>query len=135
MTADYIQYLETLESEFEKNTPSIFFDGEMPSLKGKEFLKKTELYKTEVEKLAPSENFRKRLNLILNTNDVRVPEKAGDVADNNENNNIEVAIAYFLYLDYYYKGLTTKQVLAFISNKKINLLQLENEFLIQSTNK
>jgi hypothetical protein len=131
LTQNYLKYISNIENGISQNTSKTFFEGDNYSPKGKEFIKKTKKYKLEIEKLIVCENFKKRFNLILNTNDVHVSEIKDKIADNNEMGKIEINRTYIKYLDYYFRGLSNYQILAFISNKKTKILELENEYLVK----
>ena len=134
LTQNYLNYLSEVEAEIVNKTAKIFFENDKYSAKGKEFINKTKEYKTEIEKIVESTNLKKRINLVLNTNDIKHTEK--DIAANNENNeNNEVLVneIYIKYLDYYFKGFPKYQSLAFLNNKRRSILEIENEFI--KTNK
>ena len=131
-TKDYLDYLSIVESEISKNNSDIFFEKDNYSNKGKVFIKKTEFYKNEIEKLVSSENLKKRINLVLNTNDVGIDAEGKQIAKNNENGEIKVNNVYVKYLDYYFRQLSINQTLTFISAKKRAILEIENEFVLQN---
>ena len=137
LTKNYLSYLSKIETEIANKTNEILFngDGYGYSPKGKEFINKTKTYKTEIEKLANSQNLKKRINLVLNTNDVQLPDKADEIAEINDSNEIKPDKTYFYYLDYYYKGFPKNQTLSFLINKKKSILEIENEFIEISINK
>ncbi|GEM_PF-3107428 len=130
LTNDYLDYLSEIEAAIIKGGTAIFFDEYEYSSVGKEFEVKTKLYKSEIEKLSSSVNFKKRLNLLLNTNSIQIPDDPMILAENNENGRTVVGKVYAFYLDYYFRGFSISQSLAFINNKKRAILELENEFLL-----
>ena len=131
-TKDYLDYLSSVEDEISKNKTDIFFEKDNYSNKGKEFIKKTEFYKTEIEKLVVSENLKKRINLVLNTNDVGIGTDGKQIAENNESGEMKVNIIYIKYLNYYYSQLSNNQTLSFLSSKKRAILEMENEYILQN---
>lgn len=132
LTKDYLNYLSKVEAEIASKTTEIFFKDDKYSSKGKEFINKTKTYKSEIEKIVASENLKKRINLVLNTNDVQQPNKADEIAENNETNEHKTGKISFYYLDYYYKGFPKYQSLAFLNNKKRSILEIENEYIANS---
>ena len=132
LTKNYLIYLSEIEAEIANKTTEIFFKDNGYSSKGKEFINKTKIYKSEIEKIVEFKNLKKRINLVLNSNDVRQPDKADEIAENNETNKHEVNKVFFYYLDYYYKGFPKYQSLAFLNNKKRSILEIENEFITNS---
>ncbi|WP_313805653.1 hypothetical protein [Flavobacterium sp.] len=130
LTKNYLNYLSEVETEITNKSSEIFFQGDEYSSKGKEFISKTNAYKTEIEKIVESENLKKRINLVLNTNDVQQPKNVTEIAENNETNNHAIGEISIFYLDYYYKGSTKYQSLSFLSSKKRSILEIENEFII-----
>ncbi|RZJ72123.1 hypothetical protein [Flavobacterium sp.] len=129
LTKYYVSYLETIEKQIAQKSSGIFFENDKMSKIGKEFLKRTDDYQAAVELLAESQNFKKRINFVLNTNDVALPKQPGEVADNNESDERKIDTVYGYYLFYYYKGLGNSQALAYLSGKKRAIVQLEDEFL------
>ena len=127
LTRDYLKYIADIEFDIKKNTSAILFRGDKYSPTGKQLIKKTTEYKTAIEKLVQSENLKKRINLALNTNDVKILNK--EVANNNENGSNELNTTYSYYLAYYFKNLPNSQVLANLSAKKKTILEIENEFI------
>lgn len=132
LTKDYLKYVISLEEEISLKTTKILFDGDKYSKKGNEFIDKTKRYREKIEEFIISENLKKRINLILNTNDVQIPERNSDVAEINENPNIIVGKVYLKYLNYYYSDLSNNQALAFLSNKRKHILEFENEFILSN---
>ena len=129
LTKNYLNYLSNIEAEIANKTTEIFFKDDRYSSKGKEFINKIKTYQSEIEKIVESVNLKKRINLVLNTNDVQQPDKADEIAENNETDERKADKVYFYYLDYYYKGIPKIQSSAFFSNKKRSILELENEFI------
>ena len=132
LTNEYLNYLSKIETEINKNGSEIFFDGDNYSAKGKEYENKTKSYKTEIEKFTSSINFKKRINLVLNTNSIQIPDNPTTIAENNEDGKTIADKVYAFYLDYYFRGYSKTQSLAFIKNKKRSILELENEFILNS---
>jgi hypothetical protein len=132
LTKNYLNYLTEVEAAIANKTTEIFFKDDKYSSKGKEFINKTKAYKSEIEKIVESENLKKRINLVLNTNDVQQSDKADEIAENNENNDHVIGKINFYYLDYYYKGFPKYQSLAFLNNKKRSILEIENDFITNS---
>ena len=129
LTSAYVKLLDSIGAAIKLNSSMILFKDEFDySPLGKNFIFRTKVYKQAIEEFADDENFKKRLNLVLNTNDVAI--KQGDIANNNENNVRTLNTVYVKYLDYYYKGFTANQCLAFISSKKRNLLEMEMEYIL-----
>ena len=135
LTNNYLKYLSEIDAEISTNSTELFFKNDNYSSKGKEFINKTKTYKTELEKLVITENLKKRINLVLNTNDVQKPKKANEVAENNETSEIKIGKTYFRYLDYYFRGFSKSQSSAFLMNKKRSILEIENEFIQTNINK
>ena len=132
LTIDYINYLERLEKEINSNSTSILFEDDDYSDKGKEFIKRSKTYKTQIDSLGRDyPNFCKRANLALNVNDVAQPQNIDQIA-NNETGKGKPNTVYFRYLDFHFNGLSNIQGLAFINYRKRNVLELENEFLLLS---
>ena len=129
LTNEYLNYLSKIETEINKNGSEIFFDGDNYSAKGKEYENKTKSYKTEIEKFTSSINFKKRINLVLNTNSIQIPDNPTTIAENHEDGKTIADKVYAFYLDYYFRGYSKTQSLAFIKNKKRSILELENEFI------
>ena len=132
LTNEYLNYLSKIETEINKNGSEIFFDGDNYSAKGKEYENKTKSYKTEIEKFTSSINFKKRINLVLNTNSIQIPDNPTTIAENNEDGKTIADKVYAFYLDYYFRGYSKTQSLAFIKNKKRSIFELENEFILNS---
>lgn len=132
LTAEYLYFLTELEAKINKNTSEILFAKDKYSSEGKDYINKTKSYKSEIEKLSKSINFKKRVNLVLNTNDVQIPKNPNLIAEINEDGKALTNKLYVPYLDYYFKGYTKTQSLAFINNKKRSVLELENEFIASS---
>ncbi len=130
LTKNYLHYLSKLEREIEKNSSDIFFSGDTYSPIRKEYINKTNIYKTEIEKLTFSENLKKRINYVLNSNNVCLSNNNIAVADNNENNVFEKNTTYFFYLDYYIRGFPKYQTLSYFSSKRRHILELQNEYNI-----
>jgi len=131
LTQDYLDYLDSVESEIRDNSSEIFFDENgQYSTKGKKFIHFAKMYSENLKGILKDKDILKRLNLVLNTNDVQQPDIETNVAKNNFDNNIVEGKVYFRYLDYYYKGLTNNQILALLSNKKKSILELESEFIL-----
>lgn len=133
LTKEYLNYLSQIESEINKNGSTIFFDGDNYSSKGKEYEIKTRSYKIEIEKIATSTNLKKRINLVLNTNSIEIPDNLTTIAENNEKGKTIVDKVYVLYLDYYFRGYSKIQSLALINNKKRGVVELQNEFILNSS--
>ncbi len=129
LTKNYMNYLSEIEIKISNNTTDILFDNDKYSLEGKEFINKTKVYKNEIEKLVTSENLRKRIDLLLNTNDVELNYDNDDGFERNEISENKSDKIFVYYLDYYFRGYSNNQSLAFLSNKKRGVLELENEFL------
>jgi hypothetical protein len=134
LTNSYLEYLSKIDTEISKNSTEFFFENDNYSSKGKEFINKTKTYKTEIEKLVLNENLKKRINLVLNTNDIKMPENSNEIAENNETSEIKPGKIYVKYLDYYYKGFSKSQSTTFLLNKKKSILEIENEFILTKIN-
>lgn len=131
LTSAYIRLLDSISDAVKSKSSMIFFRDKYDySSAGKNFISRTNRYKNAVEQLAADTNLRKRLNLVLNTNDVVI--KPNEISDNNENNVRELNTTYVKYIDYYYKGFTPNQCLAFISSKKRSLLEMEMEYILST---
>ena len=128
LTKDYLNYITEFETELKRKSTQILFRNNHYSQRGKEFIQNAKEYKANVEMLGLSENLRKRVNLVLNVNDLQSSEKG--VAQNNETGKIIAGKIYLKYLNYYFQDLSNVQVLTLISNKKKNILELENEFIL-----
>lgn len=129
LTRNYITYLDKVCNKINKNTSIIFFNKEGYSEEGQEYIDITNKYKKSVEELA-SESLKKRLNLILNTNDRK--HVKGGIADNNEYNSREKGHIYCKYLDYYYKGLPNSQSIASLTLIKKCVLDMEMEYILNN---
>ena len=128
VTKNYLKYVTQIETEIRKKNTLIFFKNKNEySQKGKEFIQNSIEYKANIERLVNSENLKKRVNFVLNVNDLEAPEKGN--AKNNETGKIIVGKTYLKYLNYYFQDLSNIQALALLSNKKKNILELENEFI------
>jgi len=112
LTKDYLEYLTSIEIEIEKKGSEIFFEGDLYSTKGKEFIAKSKQYNIETKNLISSKNLRKRMVFVFNMNDIET------------NNRI-----YTNYLDYYFRGYPKIQSTFFINNIKRRVLEFENEFI------
>ena len=134
LTNSYLEYLSKIDIEISKNSTEFFFENDNYSSKGKEFINKTKTYKTEIEKLVLNENLKKRINLVLNTNDINMPENSNDIAESNETSEIKPGKIYVKYLDYYYRGFSKSQSTTFLLNKKKSILEIENEFILTKIN-
>ncbi len=132
LTQNYLNYLSEIEAEIVNKTAEIFFENDKYSDRGKEFINKTKEYKSEIEKIIESPNLKKRINLVLNTNDLHQPDIMYEIADNNETNEFTVDKINIYYLHYYYKGFPKYQSLAFLNNKRRSILEIENEFITNS---
>lgn len=129
LTSAHVKLLDSISGAIKANSSMIFFDDESDySRAAKKFISRTKVYKETVEKLADEPNLRKRLNLVLNMNDVK--PKTNAIADNNEGNIIKVNTTYIKYLDYYFRGFTANQCLAFLSSKKRSILEMEMEYVL-----
>lgn len=133
LTKDYLNYLTELETEMYNKTTAILFDDHSYSSKGQEFISKNKAYKSEIENLVESDNLKKRINLVLNTDDVIVTDNFEIVNSNKAVESKESKI-YIKYLHYYYLGFPENQFLAFLNNKKKSILEIKNEFIITSIN-
>ena len=129
LTKTYLEYLGNIKLELKRKNSNILFDGDGYSDNGTEFLSKTNNYRKSIINIVKDENLKLRINLILNTNDVKQPNGGDQIAENNVTNEKETNKVYFRYLDYYYRNLSNNQVLAFISNKEKSILEFENEFI------
>lgn len=130
LTKAYLEYLHTIEMEIEKNSTDILFENnDGYSAKGKEFLNRTKSYSNSIRELVKDSNLLAKINFVLNTNDVKRPDNPNEAAKNNPDNHIFINKTYFKYLDYYYKGVSNSQALAYLSNRKRGILELENEFI------
>ena len=134
LTKIYLNYLSAIDTEISNNTTDIFFDDNKYSTKGKEFINKTKAYKTEIEKIVLSQNLRKRIDLLLNTNDIELTEDNDDGFERSEISENKKEKIFIYYLDYYYRGFSNSQSLVFLSNKKRGVLELENEFIGETLN-
>lgn len=134
LTSEYLKYLEKLELEIKESTTEVFFDGEDYSQIGREYIQKTNKYRLEIEKLLISNNQKKRINLILNTNDVILSTDGSEVAKNNETAEYVSGKVYLKYLNYYFQDFSNNQALAFLSNKKRGVLEIENEVVENRSN-
>lgn len=129
LTSAHVKLLDSIGGAIKANTSMIFFDDESDySRAAKNFVSRTKVYQEAVEKLADDPNLRKRLNLVLNMNDVK--SELNTIADNNEGNIIKVNTTYIKYLDYYFKGFTANQCIAFLSSKKRSILEMEMEYVL-----
>lgn len=128
LTKDYLNYITKIEIELRKKTTQILFKNNDYSQKGKEFIHNAKEYKANIESIVVAENFKKRLNLVLNVNDLQAPEYG--IADNNETGKIIVGKTYIKYLNHYFQDLSNIQALTLLSNKKKNILELENEYIL-----
>lgn len=129
LTSAHVKLLDSISGAIKANTSMIFFDDESDySRAAKNFVSRTKVYQEAVEKLADDPNLRKRLNLVLNMNDVK--SELNTIADNNEGNIIKVNTTYIKYLDYYFKGFTANQCIAFLSSKKRSILEMEMEYVL-----
>lgn len=135
LTQNYLNYLSEVEAEIINKTAEIFFENDKYSAKGKEFINKTKEYKTEIEKIVASTNLKKRINLVLNINDLQQPDVIYEIAENNETNEFIIGKINIYYLHYYYKGFPKYQSLAFLHNKRRSILEIENEFITNLQNK
>ena len=134
LTINYLKYITDIQSEIKEKSTDILFDGDKYSKKGKEFVNTTKTYKEAIENLTDSQNLKKRINLVLNTNDIPLNNDPTVLSENNETGDIKPnGQTYVFYLDYYYKGFSAETALAFIDNKKRSILELENEFIIFSS--
>jgi hypothetical protein len=134
-TQVYLDYLDSVESDIRDNSSEIFFDRNgQYSTKGKKFIHFAKMYSENLKGIVKDENILKRLNFVLNTNDVEQPNIETKVAKNNFDNNIIEGKVYFRYLDYYYNGLTNNQILALLSNKRKSILELESEYILSEAN-
>jgi len=97
LTKEYLTYLSEIETEISKNSSEIFFEGDKYSGKGKEYVNKTKTYKSGIEKLTNSVNFKKRINLVLNTNDTQISENSDIIAENNEEGKTIANKVYVFY--------------------------------------
>lgn len=113
LSREYIDYLTTIEKEVKEQGNEIFFNGYLYSPKGETYTKKTEKYRTEIEKLTSSSNFIKRLNSVFSMKDVKY-----------KGLNVH-------YLDYFFKGFPKIQSSAFINDKKRRVLEFENELIAE----
>lgn len=113
LSNEYFDYLTTIEKEVKEKGNEIFFDGDLYSQKGKTYTKKTEKYRTEIEKLTSSSNFIKRLNSVFSMKDVKYKG------------------LYVHNLDYFFKGFPKIQSSAFINDKKRRVLEFENELIAE----
>jgi|SRR5690554_217618 len=130
LTNNYLAYLSKIENEIQINSSDFLFSGYEYSPKGKEFIKNTNYYKNEIEKLVATENLKKRINYVLNTNDISLNEDRSIASENNQNNEIKTETLYIKYLDYYIKGFPKLQTLSYLSRKKREILELQNEYNI-----
>lgn len=134
LTNSYLEYLSKIDAKISKNSTELFFENDNYSSKGKEFINKTKTYKTEIENLVINENLKKRINLVLNTNDIEMPENTNDIAENNETSEIKPGKIYVKYLDYYFRGFSKSQSSLFLLNKKKSILEIQNEFILTNVN-
>ena len=112
LTKNHLEYLTIIENEIREKGNEIFFEGDLFSVKGKEFISKSKQYNFEIEKLISSKNLRARVGFVFNMNDIESDDKI-----------------YFNYLDYYFRGYPKVHTLFFISNMKRRTLEFENEFI------
>src|SRR5690606_965017 len=110
LSKEYFNYLQTVENEVNQKGFEVFFEGDEYSKFGKEYISQSEKYIKSIENITPSRNLLDRINIILNTKDVK-----------NEKD------FYFKYLDYYFKGFPKSQSTAFINDKRKDILVFENE--------
>lgn len=114
LSKEYFNYLEIVENEVKSKGFQVFFEGDEYSKFGKEYTSNSEKYIKGIENLIPSKNLLERINITLNTKDIK-----------NEND------FYFKYLDYYFKGFPKSQSTAFVNEKRKAVLIFENELIDQ----
>lgn len=112
LSKEYFNYLESVENVIKEKGFQVFFVGDEYSKFGKEYISNSEKYIKGIENLMPSKNLLERINITLNTKDVK-----------NEND------FYIKYLDYYFKGFPKSQSTAFINGKIKEILTFENELI------
>lgn len=132
LTREYLDYIAHIENEIIEKSSIVFFEKENYSSKGKEFINATKSYQTEIEKLVKNENLKKRINLILNTNDVQSPIDKNEIARKNESGEIIPGKVYIKFLDYYFRGFSKHQTLLYLTQMKRSVLELQNEFTLTS---
>lgn len=132
LTKDYISYIEDITNSLINNaikdnneTPindkafseskyvnELFFENGKHSLKGTEFLEKTNSYRNQTEQLAQSHFLKEKIKFILNT----------DNPLNREEKEID-------WLEYHFKDFPMIAIVAKLKVYRRDVLQLESEFI------
>ncbi len=95
-----------------KYVNNLFFDNEVYSLKGREYIKKTSEYKQNILELVEDKNLIERIRITLNTN---------NIFDKNKRP--------IKLLEYYFRDQSLIATIAYFKNKKRQLLEYEKEFI------
>ena len=112
LTKEYLKYLNGIEKQYEENTKNPFFENGKYSDKGKEYLKKTELYESEILKLVQNNQTK---------NQVRAKVGAYSV--------ITLDGYEVKHLDYYFDDLPHKGIVTYLKFRRQGILELEKDFL------
>ncbi len=113
LTAEYLLYIEKLEKNIESSGENPFFENNELTAEGKSYKTLTNNYYNNIVKLVKDPLVLQKIDRLISTKDF----KRGEM--------------YILHMDYYYNGFTKIPLLSSLANKKKNILQLENEFIIK----
>lgn len=108
----YFDYLAMVENEIKIHGNDIFFDGDIYALTGKTYVENALNYVNGMCQISTSSNFNARLKLVFGVDDIEIEENI-----------------FVKNLDYFFKGFPKIQSMAYINNKKRNVLEFENELI------
>ncbi|MGM5470464.1 hypothetical protein ACS386_09310 [Flavobacteriaceae bacterium LMO-SS05] len=132
LTKNYISYLDSIVDQLikdsgvdafyedqqtlteTKHVNNFFFQNGKYSLNGTAFIDKTNAYREMILRFVNNQNLTERINNTLDTRDIK--DRNGNLIKS---------------LDYYFKDQSLIGTIAYLKNRKKNVLEFEKEFLIR----
>src|SRR5690606_21910098 len=114
LTKEYSEFITDIETKYMESNENPFFINNSVSDLGKQYLTKTDLYRKNILELIKKPELNKIVKQKLRT--INPKHRNG--------NNIP-------HIEYYFKGITKSGTLAFLKNRRRNVLAFENEFLTE----
>lgn len=112
LTKEYSEFITIIETEFMESNENPFFNNDSVSDLGEQYLSKTNLYRKNILDLIKNPELKK---IVL--------QKLGTFNPTHRNGND------IPHIEYYFKGIAKSGTLAFLKNRRRNVLAFENEFL------
>lgn len=121
LTKQHIEYLNELQTKLDKTKQNIFFDGVILTTVGENYLNRTKIYTSQINELVNSKEIRAKIDLLISPRDIEHKSEDGKVQ--------------IKHMDYFFSNLKSAGIITYLSSKKRNLLEIENEFLKEAISK